>query len=167
MIMADLFKWVLGILAFLITLAGHWVLFEALFAGVVKRASLCYGNHPVRTALLGLLVTVPVAAVGVGLIGAPGAPGKFLGFAVLTALVTLSLLGSAGLARLVGERLPAPSDAGQPWRPVLRGGTVLAVCFVLPMVGWFLVLPFTLVSGVGAAVLSLRSPRAAASAAET
>ena len=33
---------------------------------------------------------------------------------------------------------------------------MLSVAFVLPFIGWFMVLPLTLLSGVGAAVVSLR-----------
>jgi hypothetical protein len=45
--------------------------------------------------------------------------------------------------------LPAPDDERQPWRRVLRGGAVLGLTFVLPLIGWFLVLPVSLLMGVG------------------
>ncbi len=162
MIMADLFKWVFLVLGLLITLVSYWVLFEALYPGVVDRARARYATRPIRTTLIGILVTVPVTLVGIGLVSAPGAGGKFIGFAVLVLLFTAGLLGSSGLCRLIGERLPSPVDEAQPWRRVYRGGTVLAIAFVLPMVGWFLVLPLTLVSGVGAAATALRKPKAKA-----
>ena len=52
--------------------------------------------------------------------------------------------------------MPSPTDASQPWRRVLRGGTVLTLTFLLPFVGWFLILPWTLISGFGAAITSFK-----------
>jgi len=167
MIMADLLKWVFLVLGLLITVVSYWVLFEALYPAVVERARDRYAARPWRTLFIGLAVTVPVMLVGVGFLNAPDAAGKFIGFAVLIFLFTAGLLGSSGLCRLIGERLPSPVDAAQPWRRVFRGGTVLSIAFVLPMVGWFLVLPVTLVSGVGAAVMSVRRRKAAPAPAPT
>jgi len=69
-------------------------------------------------------------------------------------LTSLAVLGSAGLARLIGQRLNSPQDAQQPWKRTYRGSIVLAITFVFPMVGWFLVLPLTLLSGFGAVMIS-------------
>lgn len=49
-----------------------------------------------------------------------------------------------------------------PW--VLRGGIVLVPTLLVPLLGWFLLLPWTLVSGFGAALLAWRSRRVAAPA---
>jgi len=38
----------------------------------------------------------------------------------------------------------------------LRGGLVLGLTFVLPLIGWLFVLPGTLILGIGAAARSLR-----------
>jgi hypothetical protein len=54
-------------------------------------------------------------------------------------------------------RLPAARDASEPWRPVLRGGVVLSTCFVLPGIGWFVVLPYALITGFGAVVVTRRA----------
>jgi hypothetical protein len=72
-------------------------------------------------------------------------------------------VGSAGLCDRIGAGLPGDADARLPWRRVLRGGIVLSFAFVLPVIGWFVLLPWTLVSGVGAALGSLRRHRSAAS----
>jgi hypothetical protein len=47
-------------------------------------------------------------------------------------------------------------DLDQPWRRVLRGGAVLALLFVVPLLGWFAVFPLTLASGLGALFLPPR-----------
>ena len=73
----------------------------------------------------------------------------------------LAFLGSAGLALRIGEGLTDAADEGVAkfWRPVLRGGLVLAPTFLVPFFGWFVLLPWVLVSGVGTAVLTLLARR--------
>ena len=44
-----------------------------------------------------------------------------------------------------------------PWRRLLRGGMVLGLAFVMPFLGWFVLLPWSLASGLGALVLSRRA----------
>lgn len=157
MIMADVFKILFLVLGTIATVVCYWLLFEAVFPRVVEGARDRYERHPKRALLVGLLVTAPTLLLGAAFASAPAALAKFLGITLLLALLLVSLVGSAGLAELVGGRLASAVDAQWPWRRVLRGGTVLAVTFVLPLAGWFVVLPVTLVSGVGAAVLAWRS----------
>ncbi|MCC6143719.1 MAG: hypothetical protein IT368_07920, partial [Candidatus Hydrogenedentes bacterium] len=76
------------------------------------------------------------------------------GAAFLFLFALAGLAGSTGLVRLIGLRLPSTHDTTAPWRRVLRGGTVLSLTFLLPGLGWFLVLPATLVSGIGALLLA-------------
>jgi hypothetical protein len=59
----------------------------------------------------------------------------------------------------IGAGLPSPTDEQQPWRRVLRGGILLALTFLLPIVGWIVLPLWALVSGLGAFLLSLRGPR--------
>jgi len=68
----------------------------------------------------------------------------------------LGLAGSAGLTLQIGAGLPSPVDEAQPWRRVLRGGSLLACSFLLPVVGWILIPLWVLVSGLGAFILAVR-----------
>jgi hypothetical protein len=69
----------------------------------------------------------------------------WLALAGLGVLVPLYAIG------IVAVRVDAP----RPWRSALRGGPVLAPTFLVPFFGWFILLPWVLVSGVGATVLTL------------
>ena len=160
MIMADVFKILFIILGTLITTVAYWLLFEALFRRVVERASVVYETSPYKTAILGAVVGVPLFVASLGLLNS-AAGLKLFGAILMSGLLLVGLLGSAGLARLVGARLASATDAAYPWRRVLRGGVVLSITFVLPVVGWFFVLPLTLASGVGAVILSRWGRRAA------
>lgn len=156
MIMADVFKILFLVLGTLITIVGYWLLFEACVPRTVSRAKEAYENRPWRTFWVGLVVVAPLLVLGLVLANAGAAPVKLVGVTLLLLLVLTGLLGSTGFARLVGIRLNAPADEAQPWRRVLRGGSVVSVTFVLPLAGWFIVLPAVLITGVGAAVLAYR-----------
>ncbi len=162
MIMADVLTWFLLILGILLVFVANWVGAYGLFPGLVEGCSERYGRRPVAATLLGLVVLVPllIAAGAVGQIGHPVI--NLLVLLVLTVPVLLALLGSAGLAWRVGTGLGSPNDSTQPWRRVLRGGVVLSLVFLMPVIGWFVLLPWSLVSGFGVALMTLRGGRAVA-----
>jgi hypothetical protein len=81
---------------------------------------------------------------------------KLVTGALLMVPLVLALVGSAGLADKIGAGLASPVDQAQPWRRVLRGGAVLALLFVVPLLGWFAMFPLTLASGLGALLLPHR-----------
>ncbi len=159
MIMADILKIFLLVLGMLIVIVSYWLAAESLFPRVVARAQERYRARPIGITLLGALLGGPLLAAGLGLLQVGAAPAKALGFVLASATVLAGLLGSAGLCRRIGEGLPSPADEAQPWRRVLRGGCVLALTFLLPFAGWFLVLPLTLASGFGAALAAMWGAR--------
>lgn len=152
MIMADVLKILFLILGALIITVSYWVLFEALFTRWVRSASLACKQRPIKTLFTGVLTGGPAMLFTIVLLNQGGPQGQFLGASLAIALLLVSLVGSAGLARLVGEGLPSAIDTHQPWRPVLRGGAVLSICCVLPFAGWFAILPVVLLTGFGAVV---------------
>ena len=108
-----------------------------------------------RQALIGLAWTIPAAAAGVALLNVPNPLLKFLGATIVLLLILAGMIGSSALAAQIGYGLASPSDQAQPWRRVLRGGMVLGLTFVFPLIGWLLILPLSLVIGVGALFASL------------
>jgi hypothetical protein len=166
MILADILQWFLLILGALFTLNAHWLGAHALFPGVVKRAGQRYFESPVKATLVGLAIAAPTLTVAIG-VGKeapyPVVKALAVGLALLAGL--LALVGSAGLAERIGLGLPSAVDERQPWRRVLRGGIVLGLSFLMPFLGWFVLLPWTLVSGLGAWALAGRAPRVVRSAA--
>jgi hypothetical protein len=160
MIMADVLKIVFLIVGTLIVIVSYWLAATALFPQAVSQARTHYERHPVRITLLGSVIGVPLFLLGVALVAAGPTPlVKILGGSFASLLLLLALFGSAGLCQRIGNGMPAPLDEFQPWRRVYRGGTVLALTFVLPIVGWFAIFFWTLISGFGAALAVLWSAR--------
>jgi hypothetical protein len=103
-----------------------------------------------------------LVSIGIGKVAHPLA--KMVGVAVISVPLLYGLVGSAGLALRIGASMNSSLDATQPWRRVLRGSVVLSLTFLLPVVGWFIVMPWTLVSGLGAAVSAMFQKQPAANA---
>jgi hypothetical protein len=158
MIMADILKIALLILATLLVFISYWVGAQALFPALVERTRTTY-SRPFYITFVGILVSVPLGLVGIYLLRLPNPAIKIIGGLVLSLPVLLGLIGSAGLCQRIGAGLATPLDETQPWRRVLRGGLVLAPAYLLPFIGWFGLTLWTLISGCGAAVLACRSAK--------
>ena len=83
---------------------------------------------------------------------------KVAAVATVCLYLMIANCGVAGLVTVVGERLAGPSgniDSQQPWRATLRGGVALGLASLLPILGWFVILPAAVIIGCGANLLSL------------
>jgi hypothetical protein len=158
MIMADILLWTLIILGTYIVFVAYWVGAYALFPALVERCRASYGTRPVAATFLGLAILLP--AIAIATVVTKALPHPVVTIPVIGATLVLALLcliGSAGLALRIGAGMTSPVDATQPWRRLLRGGMVLGLAFVMPFLGWFVLLPWSLASGLGALVLSRRA----------
>jgi hypothetical protein len=154
MIMADVLKILLLIVGTLAVYIGYWLAAQSLFPAMVERSREQYRARPVGITLLGFVVLVPLLLIGLFL-GKAGHPlPKLLGLCCSVPPLVLGLVGAAGLAQLIGLGLPSSLDEQQPWRRTSRGGIVLCLTFLLPVFGWFILMPWAVVSGLGAFVLS-------------
>jgi hypothetical protein len=155
MIMADVLLWALVLLASYLIIVCYWMLASSLFPEHISRCRDRYVNSPVKASITGILTFVPLVILS-GIVGkAPHPAIRVVALVMGLSCILVALFGSAGLARRVGEGLASQRDVREPWRRTWRGGLVLAITFYLPFVGWFLMLPWTLISGFGAFVLSL------------
>jgi len=145
----------LVILGLMLVFQAYWLFGAALFPRMVAQARDRY-KTPIRTTLIGLAVVVPTFLLGFFVLGQSANPIVKVGGIVLGSVpLLLGAIGSAGLCQLIGLGLPAPGDQSQNWRRVWRGGWVLNFCYLLPFAGWFVILPWGIISGCGAFVTSL------------
>lgn len=158
MIMADVLKIFLLVLGALVVLVAYLLAAHALAPRRVVRASEALGSW--RRIVAALAVGLPSAgfalAIALALQATGNLVGRGLGLALAIVPLALAITGVAGVALRIGRGLPSPIDRDAPWRAVLRGSIVLALCYLLPIVGWFVVFPATFAFGLGAAVLALR-----------
>ena len=158
MIVADILFYFLIILGFYLVFQSYWLAAEALFPRLIERCRRKYVFSPWFSLFCGLLFTFPVMTIGVLLATRMGNGLLQIGglFCILL-LLLFGLIGSAGLCRQIGAGLSSPYDETQPWRRVFRGGAILGLTFVMPVLGWFAVLPLVLISGVGVYLRALWS----------
>lgn len=166
MTMADVLKIVLIIIGILTIYISYWLLAEALFPALVERASRQY-SRPIKLTLIGLLAAIVPFVLGAVLSKGPNPLFKVTGITLMVVPAMLGLAGSAGLTLRIGTGLPSPRDEREPWRRVLRGGILLAFSFLLPVVGWFIIPIWVLVSGFGAFILCAKERQAERPATDT
>lgn len=148
--LADVFTVVLVVLALLTVFVGWWLAMVGLFPHMVAGCAEKLGLAPGKCLAVGLAVAVPVI-VGVAVLGkiSTNPVVKLLNVALVIGLVLCALAGTAGLALRIGRGLSAATDGDEPWRRVRRGGIVLAITY-----GTIVLLPVTLLAGLGALVLA-------------
>jgi hypothetical protein len=157
MLMADTLAIALVVVGFLIAFQALWLLSSGLWPARVAAAAGACDKRLLRCLAVGVPVVL-VAIVLTAIVGKTlGGPGQIAAFLLASLLALYSQVGVAGLVTVVGRRLRSPADAARPWAATLRGGVVLAVSFLLPILGWFVLLPASALIGVGAMTLTLRS----------
>ena len=164
MIMADILMWTFLILGFFVVTVSYWVAAVGLAPKLVEGSCDRYGTSPWKSLLIGAAAGVPLFGIGLILANVGAAPVKMIGVILVLIVFLAGLCGSAGLCLRIGKGLRSPLDEEQPWLRVKRGGTVLGLMIIFPILGWLFVLPIALLSGLGAAFLSWRDCRQATSA---
>ncbi len=155
MIFADILFYFLIILGFYLVFISYWLASFALCPALVERCRERFELQPVSCVFIGLLSSAPFLLLGGGLLRLMG-NGIFqgIGLLFLSTFAFGAFVGSAGLAFQIGRGLANLSDEGQRWRQVLRGGVVLGLMFLLPVIGWFFTMPVAFIGGFGAFVMS-------------
>ncbi|MGY8657364.1 MAG: hypothetical protein ACKVKH_01925 [Verrucomicrobiales bacterium] len=159
MIMADVLLWTFVILGFFVITIAYWVAAVALAPGVVERSCGRYGSSPWKSLLIGAALGIPLIGIGLVMVNGGHPVLKIAGILLTLLVFLMGLFGSAGLCLRLGKGLVNPNDEGQPWLRVKRGGIVLGLMFIFPLLGWFFVFPVAFFSGIGAAFLAWRDGR--------
>lgn len=134
---------------------AYYAFSAALAPRITHRARLRFAQHPWLPVLIGLAISVPWVIIGLVLLANPIGPVKFAG-AVLTSMwILFGLIGGAGIAQHIGRAIQRDALAPSTWTESIRGGLLLTLTWVLPLVGWFAMLPLTLATGIGCLVLGL------------
>ena len=157
MLMADTMAIFFVILGLLLAFPGLWVLCRGLWPRAVTRAAAVCGKGLIKPFLAGLPLTA-MMIFAAAVLGNLGPAGKIAAVATVCLYLMIANCGVAGLVSVVGERLAGHSgdvDPQLPWLATLRGGVALGLASLLPILGWFVILPAAVIIGCGANLLSL------------
>mgnify|MGYP007059433135 CR=1 FL=1 len=141
----------LAIGTLVLALTAALVLASAVFAERREKAATALAAYPKASiALGGLISLVSVALLGALLQSPISRP---LGMIASATALALLCVGLSAVAVLVERRLVGQERAESPGEH--EGALTLLLSSLLPLVGWFLVLPLSLFGGVGAVALSV------------
>ena len=136
--------------AFPAMLTALWLLFPSLIARAQTRVE----KSPAASFWLGVIVVVALVIPIFILMALPFGPAKSLGWIVLGASLTISSIGSAGIAAHLGVRLAQHSNFS-PLAGFVRGAAVLELAAFFPILGWLFVWIPLLIIAFGATAFAL------------
>ena len=157
MLMADTMAIFFVFLGMLLAFSGLWLLCRGLWPAAVFAAADRCGKRLWPSFLAGLPPTIVMIVLTKILFNVLGPAGKIAGVGVVCLYMLQAHTGVSGLATAIGRRLEASIDVQSPWRSTLRGGVVLELAYLLPILGWFVILPASMIIGSGATNLGLLS----------
>src|SRR5712671_299405 len=118
--------------AVFLILLGHWVAAAGMFPKATRAFADVYDQRPLRATLVGILTFGPIFVLFLQNAKIHNGPLRFLVFAATIVALLVAFIGSSGLALRIGRNLCAGAD---PWPQALRGGVMLALVFITPLLG--------------------------------
>lgn len=156
---------VLAVVAAVVAVGLCWaatLLLTALaFPERARRAGEAVTSAPGRCLARGAGVFFVVGVLAFALMHSPAGPVRLVGDVAWGVLALFAAVGSAGIARLLGERVQAVGTHMTPFAALTRGTALYVLAGFLPVVGWFLIVPLALLFSLGGAVAALRPARRA------
>jgi hypothetical protein len=143
------------VLGFLIAFPSLWLLCRALWPEFVQGNTKAVKNGLLKSFLIGIPVTLLFVFLIIVIGKLPASFGQIGGILTFSLLMLFAQAGVSGLATHLGHRLKSPADEDRPWKATLRGGTVLVLSYLLPLLGWFLLLPASIIIGAGSSMRTL------------
>jgi hypothetical protein len=158
MTIADVLAVLVGLIVLAVGFPALVTFLNLLFPSATSRIAERLVEHPVRSFAIGLVTTILLIVVASVSGNVLAGPGKLAGVIVLLSGLSMAALGATGLAVCIARRIEdRRSDIGA-FRGLIAGAIVLEFSCALPVLGWFVVLPVTLLVALGAAVTGLLSP---------
>lgn len=144
----------------ILVLTAYFVLARTVFPTIVTRGQERFARRPWLAALVGLGISIPwlISALIIIQVGQAVPPLPAIGVMIAMAWFLLAFLGTSSLACHIGR---TTGDEQSPWKTTIRGGIVLTLTWAFPLLGWIVLLPISLATGVGCAVLGCFPTRTA------
>lgn len=133
----------------MLALPAMLIFFNLALLGLSDRATARLSQGGISAFFMGL---VPIIFVGIpaGLLVALGSIFQLIGSLTLLFILFLAFMGLSIVARLVGQRLTAMYERQEsPLIQTVAGALVLSFSIAFPLIGWFIILPFSLIIGMG------------------
>lgn len=157
MVLADTMAIFLVVVGMLICFNAVWLLCRALWGPLVAVSREIHRDGMIKSFFLGLPLTALVLVLFGALTSNKAGPWGLIGIVIMAAYLMFTSIGVAGIADLIGEKLGGNNNhqLQPPWRETVRGGAVLVLSFLFPILGWLLIMPVALIVGCGATMRAM------------
>jgi hypothetical protein len=154
--MSDIIGALLAAIGLLVTLTAFFTVTELLFPARIERIREVADEQPGRSLLLGsvnLLFFGAIALVFIGVAEDTGMDILALPGLLIAGVLALALaFGLTAVVQLLGERT---TPGGSRLRRSISGSLGLILACLTPFIGWFALLPYAAILGLGAVILAL------------
>ncbi|MBC8138047.1 MAG: hypothetical protein H8F28_19370 [Fibrella sp.] len=158
MTFGDVLAITLLIVVTVVTLWAGIVAFTVVFSRRAQMAANALTDTPGKQIGIGALVALISGTLSVVLMGR-GGPIAALGFAILAAALAVAVLGSAGLALAIAVRLRELDARYSPLSATTRGAALAVAAGLIPIIGWFFLMPAALFASLGAGFTAMRTKK--------
>ena len=159
MLLADTMAIFFVIVGLIITFPSLWLLCAALWPAFLERSCRAVEGGIWKSFFLGIPVAFLSVVIVVAIGKLPASFGQIGGILSFSVLMLFAQVGVAGLACSIGSKLFSGGASQPVWKATLRGGAVLVLSWILPLVGWFLILPASIIIGAGSSLRACFSGR--------
>lgn len=137
-----------------------YLTFGFLFRRKSVTAQAIVERGPGTAVYVGLVTVLLMTVIGLAIYALPNPITKVVGLTILMTMLGLAGLGGSGIARLISERIRNEDPDVKALPAMVRGSLYLTLACLLPLLGWFLIVPGLLVVGAGAGVqaIFMRTP---------
>lgn len=161
--MADIYAIFGTLLALGIAFPGILTAWWLLFPKKVEVARQRIADTPWRTFTFGLFSTICIAIPLLIMASIPFPFTQLLAAAGAIAMLGFATIGAAGIAAQMATRLRQRSNLSEP-AAFVRAAVAFELAAAFPLIGWFFVIPISIIISIGASVYAILGwkPRAAA-----
>jgi bacteriorhodopsin len=159
--MTDILRLLLIVFLLTISLTAYFLVIGAFFSARLEKIQRVINQMPARAFWVGLVNFIFFGTITFVLVMLTNGDNRvdnivrvILLFPTVTVLAFLGILlsfGLAGVAKVLGERIFPGDDM---LKQNAKGTIALSIACALPYAGWFLLLPFVGLVGIGATILS-------------
>ena len=137
-----------------VCIVGFMIVLITLLPRVSERSEIAMRQSPWRAFFIGLANYLFLGGISLLLLSTEIPPLAFIGLVLSAVLAVVTVIGLAGLIRLIGDRLRILSGRDMSELARLIWATIaLELAMLLPFIGWFLLAPVLSMISFGAAVL--------------
>ena len=146
------------VMAIIISWAGLLMATALTLPGSTAKAQDALQTAPRRCFLHGLGLLL-IFGVAVQITTLPFPILKLVGVLLMLALGGLAVLGAAGIAYLLGQRIGEMSGAKTSFGTLTRGSLLYGVAALFPLIGWYLFAPISVICALGAGAWAVKPER--------